>query len=170
MAVEGNKTAFALGRLGLAAPESLARLSGPQPQKVQLPLEQDKLDGPEGLIARRVRYLTAYQNTTYAQRYADLVQKVRAAESQLGEVGKAERLSKAAARYYAKLLAIKDEWEVARLYTDGTFEASMKAQFDKWESLSFHMAPPFLAKPGKDGRVKKITLGSWTFPDPQVHG
>ncbi|MBB4844675.1 indolepyruvate ferredoxin oxidoreductase [Paucibacter oligotrophus] len=163
VAVEGNKTAFALGRLAMGAPEALARLSGPQPQKVQLLLGQDKLDGPEGLIARRVQHLTAYQDAAYAKRYADLVQKVRAAEAQLGEAGKAERLSKAVARYYAKLLAIKDEWEVARLYTDGKFEASMKAQFDNWESLSFHMAPPLLAKPGQDGRVKKIELGSWTF-------
>ncbi|MGS0758624.1 DUF6537 domain-containing protein, partial [Roseateles sp. GG27B] len=83
-------------------------------------------------------------------RYASLVQRVRAAESQLGEPGRPERLSKAVARYYAKLLAIKDEYEVARLYTDGTFEASMKQQFENWQRLSFHLAPPLLAKPGAD--------------------
>ena len=163
VAVEGNKTAFALGRLAIAAPDAIKRLGGERAQPVQLMLGQDKLDGTEGLIARRVAHLTAYQDAAYAKRYQALVEKVRAAEATLGEAGKAERLSKAVARYYAKLLAIKDEWEVARLYTDGKFEASMRAQFDNWERLSFHMAPPLLSKPGPDGRAKKVELGSWTF-------
>ena len=72
----------------------------------------------------------------------------RSAEARLGEAGKPERLTKAVARYYAKLLAIKDEWEVARLYTDGRFEAALKNQFEDWERLSFHMAPPLLARKG----------------------
>ena len=164
VAIEGNKTAFALGRLALAAPEAIRRLAGEaSAQKVQLLLGQDKLDGPDGLIARRMRHLSAYQDEAYAQRYLALVTKVRAAEAQLGEAGKAERLSKAVARYLAKLMAIKDEYEVARLYTDGQFEASMRAQFEDWESLSFHMAPPLLSRPGPDGRARKIELGSWTF-------
>ncbi|WP_444718844.1 indolepyruvate ferredoxin oxidoreductase family protein [Paucibacter hankyongi] len=165
VAVEGNKTAFALGRLAIGAPEALDRLRGgsANEHKVQLLLGQDKLDGPDGLIARRMQHLSAYQDAAYAQRYADLVARVRKAESSLGEAGKAERLSKAVARYYAKLLAIKDEYEVARLYTDGKFEAAMKAQFENWERLSFHLAPPLISKPGADGRAKKIEMGSWTF-------
>lgn len=164
VAVEGNKTAFALGRLAIGAPEALDRLrGGANEHKVQLLLGQDKLDGPDGLIARRIQHLSAYQDDAYAQRYAALVARVRKAESALGEAGKAERLSKAVARYYAKLLAIKDEYEVARLYTDGKFEAAMKAQFDNWERLSFHLAPPLISKPGADGRAKKIEMGSWTF-------
>ena len=163
VAVEGNKTAFALGRLAIAAPEALKRLAGTEVQKVNFLPSFDRLDGPEGLIARRIAFLTDYQDAAYAQRYQRLVERVRAAEAALGDAGKAERLSKAVARYYAKLLAIKDEWEVARLYTDGQFEAALKAQFENWESLSFHMAPPLLAKPGSDGRVKKIEMGSWTF-------
>ncbi|WP_310389125.1 indolepyruvate ferredoxin oxidoreductase family protein, partial [Roseateles sp.] len=162
VAVEGNKTAFALGRLAMADPNALRRLAGELGQKVQV-LNFDRLDGEDGLIARRSAHLTAYQDSAYAQRYLTLVNKVRQAEASLGEAGKAERLSKAVARYYAKLLAIKDEYEVARLYTDGTFEAAMKAQFDNWDSLSFHLAPPLISKPGNDGRVKKIELGSWTF-------
>ncbi|HEX2013331.1 MAG TPA: indolepyruvate ferredoxin oxidoreductase family protein, partial [Roseateles sp.] len=163
VAVEGNKTAFALGRLAIAAPEAIKRLGGERAQPVQLLLGQDRLDGPEGLIARRIKHLSAYQDAAYAKRYLALVEKVRAAEGLLGEAGKAERLTKAVARYYAKLLAIKDEWEVARLYTDGSFETALKAQFDDWEHLSFHMAPPLLSKPGPDGRAKKLELGSWTF-------
>jgi indolepyruvate ferredoxin oxidoreductase len=88
------------------------------------------------------------------------VERVRAAES---ELGKGQRLTQAVARYYAKLLAMKDEYEVARLYTDGRFEAALKDQFENWESLSFHLAPPLIARPGPDGRAKKIELGSWTF-------
>jgi len=162
VAVEGNKTAFALGRLAIAAPDAIKRLAGNKPPVVQW-LNFDKLDGEDGLIARRVAHLTAYQNSAYAERYRALVERVRTAESRLGEAGKSERLTKAVARYYAKLLAIKDEWEVARLYTDGTFEKSLRAQFDQWDSLSFHMAPPLLSKPGADGRAKKVELGSWTF-------
>ena len=164
VAIEGNKTAFALGRLAIAAPDAIRRLAGDNgTQKVQLLLGQDKLDGPEGLLARRMHHLSGYQNEAYAQRYLALVNKVRAAEALLGEAGQAERLTKAVARYLAKLMAIKDEYEVARLYTDGQFETAMKQQFDNWESLSFHMAPPLLSRPGADGRAKKIELGSWTF-------
>jgi indolepyruvate ferredoxin oxidoreductase len=162
VAVEGNKTAFALGRLAIAAPEALKRLGGDKPATVKW-LNFDKLDGAEGLIARRVKHLTAYQNSAYAQRYLALVERVRAAEARLGEAGKTERLTKAVARYYAKLLAIKDEYEVARLYTDGSFEAALKEQFDSFDSLSFHLAPPLISKPGADGRAKKIELGSWMF-------
>ncbi|MEJ5999233.1 indolepyruvate ferredoxin oxidoreductase family protein [Paucibacter soli] len=162
VAVEGNKTAFALGRLAIAAPDALRRLAG-TPQGLVQVLNFDKLDGEDGLIARRVAFLTDYQDSAYASRYLALVERVRKAEAQLGEPGKAERLTKAVARYYAKLLAIKDEYEVARLYTDGKFEKAMKEQFENWDSLSFHMAPPLLSKPGPDGRAKKLELGGWTF-------
>ncbi|MDM4766484.1 indolepyruvate ferredoxin oxidoreductase family protein [Pelomonas sp. SE-A7] len=163
VAVEGNKTAFALGRLAIASPEAIKRLGGETAQPIQLLMGQDRLDGPDGLLARRAAHLTAYQDEAYGQRYLALVARVRQTEAQLGEAGKAEKLTKAVARYYAKLLAIKDEYEVARLYTDGKFEAAMKAQFEGWERISFHMAPPLMARPGADGRASKIELGSWTF-------
>ncbi|MFX1682616.1 indolepyruvate ferredoxin oxidoreductase family protein [Mitsuaria sp. CC2] len=169
VAVENNKTAFALGRLAIAAPESLRRLAGEQPDSAVQWFNFDQLDdkdGQPGLIARRKAFLTDYQDAAYASRYEALVQRVRAAEVALANgdpAGKGLRLTKAVARYYAKLLAIKDEYEVARLYTDGKFEAALKAQFEDWDHLSFHMAPPLLSKPGADGRAKKIELGSWTF-------
>ena len=166
VAIENNKTAFALGRLAIAAPEALRRLAGEQPDSAVQWFNFDQLDdkdGQPGLIARRKAFLTDYQDAAYASRYEALVQRVRAAESALGDAGKGLRLTKAVARYYAKLLAIKDEYEVARLYTDGKFEAALKAQFEDWDHLSFHMAPPLLSKPGADGRAKKVELGSWTF-------
>ena len=61
------------------------------------------------------------------------------------------------------LFRSKDEYEVARLYTDGRFMAAMKDQFENWESLTFHLAPPLISKPGADGRAKKVEMGSWTF-------
>jgi indolepyruvate ferredoxin oxidoreductase len=166
VAVENNKTAFALGRLAIAAPEALRRLAGEQAGSAVQWFNFDQLDdkdGQPGLISRRKAFLTEYQDAAYASRYEALVQRVRAAEAALGEAGKGLRLTKAVARYYAKLLAIKDEYEVARLYTDGKFEAALKAQFEDWDHLSFHMAPPLIAKPGADGRAKKVELGSWTF-------
>ncbi len=158
VAVEANKTAFALGRLAIAAPDAIQRLAGNV--NVVKFVNFDQLDGPDGLIERRTRFLTDYQDAAYAQRYRALVTRVRAAETPLG---KGQRLTQAVARYYAKLLAIKDEYEVARLYTDGRFEAAMKDQFENWSSLTFHLAPPLLARPGPDGRARKIAMGRWTF-------
>ncbi|MFT7775374.1 indolepyruvate ferredoxin oxidoreductase family protein [Roseateles sp.] len=158
VATEANKTAFALGRLAIAAPDAIQRLAG-DVNVVKL-FNFDQLDGADGLIERRASFLTAYQDAAYASRYRALVDRVRSVEAQLG---KGQRLTQAVARYYAKLLAIKDEYEVARLYTDGRFMAAMKEQFENWESLSFHLAPPLIARPGADGRARKIELGSWTF-------
>ncbi|HEY1394032.1 MAG TPA: DUF6537 domain-containing protein, partial [Methylibium sp.] len=157
VAVAGNKAAFALGRLAVAAPEALRRLAGSRHTNQAA----DALDSEQGLIARRATFLAGYQDAAYAQRYRALVERVRAAELGLGEPGQALKLTTAVARYYAKLLAIKDEYEVARLYTDGSFEAALKEQFESWEHLSFHMAPPLLAKPRSDGRIDKIEFGAW---------
>ncbi len=154
VAVETNKTAFALGRLAVASPEALERMAGGSAR----PAARDSLDG---LIARRERFLESYQDAAYARRYRALVDRVRVAESPLdGEA----RLTEAVARQYAKLLAIKDEYEVARLYTDGAFMERLSEQFERWDGLRFHMAPPLLARPGPDGRPRKIALGPWLMP------
>ena len=158
VAVEGNKLAFALGRLAVADPAALQRLSG---KTVAAEPDWNQLDGEQGLIARRMKLLTDYQDSAYARRYQALVERVRAAELALGEAGKALALTQAVARYYAKLLAIKDEYEVARLYTNGEFEASLRAQFESWDSLSFHLAPPLLSRPGPDGHARKHEFGPW---------
>ncbi len=161
VAVQGNQLAFTLGRLAIAAPAALGRLAGgrTQPQRI----DADRLDGDDGLIERRVAFLTAYQDVAYAERYRQRVERVRAAESALGAAGRALRLTRAVARSYARLLAIKDEYEVARLYTDGAFEAALAAQFEHWDRLSFHLAPPWLARPGAEGRARKVEWGAWTL-------
>ncbi len=173
VAVQANQTAFALGRLALAAPAALARLAGmdqgrspsklgPNQHAMSAPVA-DKLDGDDGLIARRCAHLQAYGGDAYVTRYTSLVERVRTAELARGEPGKPLRLTRAVARYYAKLLAIKDEYEVARLFTDGSFKAALAQQFSHWDRLSFHLAPPGLARAGRDGRVRKIELGPWAL-------
>jgi indolepyruvate ferredoxin oxidoreductase len=155
VAVEANQLAFGLGRLAVAAPEALERLEG----EAGTPPRRDSLDA---LIERRMRFLAAYQDEALGSRYRALVDRVRAAESKLGDG--ALPLTEAVARQYAKLLAVKDEYEVARLYTDGSFERSLSEQFERWDRLHFHMAPPLLARRGPDGRPRKLAIGPWLMP------
>jgi indolepyruvate ferredoxin oxidoreductase len=158
VAVRQNLQALALGRLALAAPQALQRLAGTARPAVDL----DALDGPDGLIARRRRFLVDYQDEALARRYEALVQRVRAAEEALG--GPAARqldLTRAVARQYARLLAVKDEYEVARLHLDPAFDAALRQQFGRWDRIVHHLAPPLLSRPGPDGRPRKRPLGPW---------
>ncbi|HNR90933.1 MAG TPA: indolepyruvate ferredoxin oxidoreductase family protein [Dokdonella sp.] len=112
-------------------------------------------------IARRVEFLTGYQNAAYAARYRALVDKVRAAEQQ--KTPGFTSLTEAVARYAFKLMAYKDEYEVARLYTSGDFERRIREQFDGDFKLHFHLAPPLLAKKDADGHLRKAEYGPWVF-------
>jgi indolepyruvate ferredoxin oxidoreductase len=112
------------------------------------------------LVAHRADFLTGYQDAAYARRYTDFVAKVRAAEERV--VGKGPlRLTEAVARYFAKLMAYKDEYEVARLFTDGRFQEQVRAQFDGDFRLSFHLAPPLFAKRNAKGELVKREYGPW---------
>jgi indolepyruvate ferredoxin oxidoreductase len=158
VAVETNKLAFALGRLSVAAPEALLRLEG-----AETSVRPEPVEGPaalDALIARREAFLTDYQDAALAQRFRALVDRVRRAEAALAS----DALTDAVARQYARLLAVKDEYEVARLYTDGAFMQSLGDQFERWDGLTFHMAPPLLARRGADGRPRKMRLGAWLMP------
>src|SRR3990172_4138505 len=96
------------------------------------------------MIARRVEFLTDYQNAAYAQRYRDLVHKVRKCE---GERVGGTKLSEAVARYGFKLMAYKDEYEIARLYADRRFATKIESMFEGEYTLKFHLAPPLLNRP-----------------------
>ena len=112
------------------------------------------------LVERRVKFLTDYQDAAYAQRYASLVAKVRDAEARA--MPGITELTEAVARYYFKLLAIKDEYEVARLYAETDFVKRIAAQFEGDYTLHFHLAPPTLNKPdAKTGVAKKSAYGPW---------
>ncbi len=109
------------------------------------------------LIDRRVEQLTAYQNAAYAQSYRALAEKVRQLDVSWGNTA----LSEAVARYLFKLMAYKDEYEVARLYSNGDFEREIAAQFEGDYRLHYHLAPPLLAKTNADGQAVKTRFGPW---------
>ncbi len=149
-----NLGAFRFGRQAAADPASLpvpaaARaVASPAPQTL------------DELIAERSALLTAYQDEAYARRYRALVEQVRVAEAAVrpGETA----LTLAVARAYAKLMAYKDEYEVARLYTDGRFAAQLASQFEGEARLTFHLAPPLLARRDlRTGRPLKRAYGGW---------
>ena len=152
VAVQANLLAFALCRLAAGDPASLPALLG----DAAAPPQDDSLSA---LVARGMAHLTAYQDAAYASRYQALVSRVAQAEV-MAQPG-ATALASAVARSALKLMAYKDEYEVARLYTDGAFQTALRAQFEGQLQLEFHMAPPVLAWPKNGQPPKKITLGPW---------
>ncbi|MFQ5973174.1 MAG: indolepyruvate ferredoxin oxidoreductase family protein, partial [Alphaproteobacteria bacterium] len=156
IAVEMNKRAFLWGRRAAWDRTQVEEIAAPDtPGALK---EADIATTLEDIVARRVVHLTGYQNAGYARRYEALVERVRDAEARAAR-GKSG-LAEAVARYYAKVLAYKDEYEVARLFTDGAFMHRLRDQFEGDFRLEFHMAPPFLAArdPGT-GHVRKRRFG-----------
>jgi indolepyruvate ferredoxin oxidoreductase len=158
-AVAMNHAAFRWGRraaVDLAGVEALAR---PAADAVD-PMRQMSQSFDE-MVSRRVEFLTAYQNATYAERYRRRVAAAKSAEAAQapGKSGFAE----AVARYLFKLMAYKDEYEVARLYSDPAFLRQVRNEVDGDNlRLTFHLAPPLLARRDKTtGEPRKIALGPW---------
>ncbi|MBO0758893.1 MAG: 2-oxoacid:acceptor oxidoreductase family protein, partial [Bradyrhizobiaceae bacterium] len=153
VAVEANKRTFAWGRVAAHDRAQIETLVKPARQADAAPAET--------LVERRAAVLTEYQNALYAQRYRETVAAIAAAESTRarGCTGLAE----AAARNLFKLMAYKDEYEVARLYTDGAFHAKLRQQFEGELRLQFHLAPPILAARDGTGASRKRAFGSWMF-------
>ncbi len=124
------------------------------------PLDDARLSRSlDELIARRAAFLADYQNRAYAKRYTRLVGRVRSAENLKAPGSTA--LTEAVARNLAKLMAYKDEYEVARLYTRGPFLRQLREQFEGDFRLHFHLAPPLLAKKDAHGRLLKREYGPW---------
>ena len=159
-AVEMNKRAFAWGRLAahdLAAVEAAA---APALRVVQGSAPAQTLDE---IVAQRVTELRAYQNAAYAQRYRQRVERTRAAEEKLG--AGTTRLAEVVGHSYFKLLAYKDEYEVARLYTDGSFRRQLQAEFEGNYKLQIHLAPQLLNPRSREtGRARKWSFGAWILP------
>ena len=157
VAVAGNQLAFSIGRLSAADPDGLAALQAAPTGRAAA--DEDL----PALIARGVQELTAYQDDRYASGYAAFVESVAQAERARGGDARLP-LSSAVARSLLKLMAIKDEYEVARLYTDGEFLQRLREQFDGELRLEFHMAPPALGT-GHDGQPpRKRRFGPWLLP------
>jgi indolepyruvate ferredoxin oxidoreductase len=157
VAVELNRQAFLWGRRAAHDLAAVERLSTPAEVVKLAPSFSKSLDE---IVARRVEHLTGYQNAAYAERYRRFVESVREIESRT--VPESTKLTEAVARHYAKLLAYKDEYEVARLYADPAFEARLRAAFEGDYKLKFHLAPPLLAKRDPvTGVPRKREYGSW---------
>ncbi|MFC0251050.1 indolepyruvate ferredoxin oxidoreductase family protein [Massilia consociata] len=153
VSVPFNKAAFNWGRSAAHDLASVKKLTAPSQV-----IEFKRTESLDDVIARRVELLTAYQDAAYAARYQAFVDQVRAEEAKLG---KGTRLAEAVARYYYKLMAYKDEYEVARLHTDPAFKAKIASMFEGDIKLKFHLAPPLLAKHDKEGRAMKQEYGQW---------
>jgi indolepyruvate ferredoxin oxidoreductase len=157
VAVALNLAAFQWGRFLAAFPDQADALAAKEAR--HRPLAAMSLND---IIEHRAAHLTAYQNAHLAQHYRDRVAQIRRAET---THGKGEELTRAVAINYAKLLAYKDEYEVARLFTDASFQAGLDETFDGKTSLKFHLSPPLFARLDPNtGRPKKIELGAWIVP------
>ena len=155
-AVAMNTTAFQWGRRAAADVKAVADVVEPLRKPTADRVLSTSLDE---MASRRVEFLTGYQSKRYARRYKTLVDKVAAAEASKA-TGK-QGLAEAVARYYFKLLAIKDEYEVARLYTDGAFAKQVTAAFEGNLRYEFHLAPPIMGRKDGQGRPVKTTFGPW---------
>ena len=157
VAVDANQMAFSLGRLAAAAPEAIDGLragpaDAPRDTSLQAQLSMDRA------------HLTAYQNAAWARRFEELLRAVEQREAALAGGDASLPLTRNAAQSLRKLMSYKDEYEVARLYADGSFKARLAEQFEGDVQLEFYMAPPFLSRPKNGEAPAKIRLGGWMLP------
>ena len=157
-AVKMNQAAFLWGRRAAVDANAVERLIAPKEDAKASTALSHTLDE---IVQRREEFLTGYQNAAYAARYRVLVDQVREAEGSKakGLTG----LSEAVARYAFKLMAYKDEYEVARLYSESGFADKIKSQFEGDYKLHFHLAPPLLSKRNEKGELIKSEYGPWVF-------
>ncbi|MTH99454.1 indolepyruvate ferredoxin oxidoreductase family protein [Roseibium sp. RKSG952] len=154
-AVETNIQAFRAGRVLAARPELILEALPKENKPVARSLDEQ--------IAFYAGELTAYQDAAYAERYLDLVKKVKLADKTHGPG--TMRLTDTVAAMLYKVMAYKDEYEVARLYSDPAFRAKIAAQFANPKKLKIHLAPPLISRQvdPKTGRPQKIAFGPWIF-------
>lgn len=154
--VEANVRAFRLGRLAVHDAEAIARAMASAPHEAAAIAPQTLDD----VVAERARDLAAYQDRALAERYLSRVRRI--AEIERARTPGRTLLADAVARAYHKALAIKDEYEVARLFTDGRFAHDLAEHFDGVKRIRFHMAPPLIARvDAMTGRRRKMTFGPW---------
>ncbi|MPW22297.1 indolepyruvate ferredoxin oxidoreductase family protein [Paraburkholderia sp. CNPSo 3157] len=166
--VEKNRAAFEWGRRAAHDLDAVRKLARPQNRtdddNTSNAAKIISLHTPKALdtlIDKRAQYLAAYQNDAYAARYRKLVDEVRAAETKLEAADGQMPLTEAVAKNLHKLMAYKDEYEVARLYSDPAFVERLKANFEGDWKLKFHLAPPSTAKKDAHGHLVKKQYGPW---------
>jgi indolepyruvate ferredoxin oxidoreductase len=159
VAVDFNKQSFMWGRRAAVDLERVERVTRPADV---VSIGEHFSRSLDELVERRTQLLTAYQDARYAERYRALVQKVREREQ---ATTASTKLAEAVARYYAKLLAYKDEYEVARLHADGAMQQKVAGMFEGDYKLVFHLSPPLLArKDPNTGEPRKMRFGAWMLP------
>ena len=163
VAVDNNKLAFEWGRRAAQDRAAVARALMPAQVVTFTPRDKQPLDA---LVQRRAEFLTAYQNAVYARSYQSFVEQVRAAELARcapldASATGALPLTEAVARYLFKLMAYKDEYEVARLHTDAAFSAKLSGMFEGDFKVHYHLAPPLLATKNDKGELQKSRFGPW---------
>ncbi len=151
VAVRANQIAFALGRLSAADPQACRELlhapTAPAPRREFMDLAMQQLRD--------------WQDEAWARRFEQRIESVRKREAELGGDG---RLTDAAARSLLRLMSYKDEYEVARLYTDGGFARALAEQFDGRPRIHLHLAPPWLARSRNGAAPRKLRVGAWVLP------
>ena len=156
VAVEFNSKSFLWGRRAAADQEKVRRIATPADV---IPIDQHFSRNLDELIERRAKFLADYQNAAYADKYKSLVERVRRVEQ---EKAGSSKLAEAVARYYHKLLAYKDEYEVARLHANGEFEKKIADMFEGDYRTYYYLAPPLFAKTDPlTGEPRKMRFGGW---------
>ena len=160
VAVKMNRQAFTWGRRAAHDMDAVRAIIDKGAKKPEAPATDEGLAKTlEEIVEKRIAFLKDYQDEAYARRYKDFVVDVQRREA---EVMRDDSLARAVARYYFKLLAYKDEYEVARLYTNGDFMRRLKEQFEGDFSVKFHLAPPLFAERDPEtGHLIKKEFGPW---------
>jgi indolepyruvate ferredoxin oxidoreductase len=157
VAVDANKRAFLWGRRAAHDRAAVETRAAPATAPTQ---SADIATSLEDIVTKRIHFLSEYQDEAYARRYKDFVVEAQRAESRISP--ESDDLARAVAKYYFKLLAYKDEYEVARLYSDPAFLAKVNESFDGDFKLNFHLAPPIIAdRDLNTGQLKKKSYGPW---------
>ena len=157
--VDMNKTAFVWGRRASVDLPAVERLLKSKVEKTEVtePVEYTV----DEFVKKRFQFLTEYQNVGYAKQYQTLVEKIRNKENASGDIS---GVTEIVARYYFKLMAYKDEYEVGRLYSNGTFQKKVEGLFEGDYKIRYHLAPPLLAKKDPEtGHLRKQEFGTWVL-------
>jgi indolepyruvate ferredoxin oxidoreductase len=156
IAVEANKRAFHWGRKAALDLQGVTRAALPS-----VPISVQRPETLNSLVDKRAALLSAYQDDDYAGMYRAFVERVAAVETRRGS---SQSFAKAVAHNLAKLMAYKDEYEVARLYSDASFRERLAREFEGSPRLQFHLAPPILGKKDQHGSPLKQVFGPWMEP------